>query len=68
MVYPLLPVYVEMSENVYVVVDRGDVSQRDSLVTVRGVYDDEDKAETRKEDIDGPFKSVDVVPSTYHEA
>ena len=50
-------------ETVYVVVDHG---EREESATVRGVYDDEEAAEERKEEIEHPFSWVQIQRSNLH--
>lgn len=52
---------------VYVVIDNGDVSQGGcGWGHARGVYHTREAAETRKEEVNGPFKSVSISQTSLY--
>jgi hypothetical protein len=50
-----------MTQQVFVVLDHG---ERKSTSIVRGVFKSKEKAEDKKEKINGPFKWVDIQADT----
>lgn len=53
-----------MPEDVFAVVDYGEVGDGQGLI--RGVYPTEEEAEERRDEVDDPFKWVEVQRTTYH--
>lgn len=54
----------KIPETVWVVIDHGDMHENGQAVP-RGVFESKEDANLRKDEIDGPFKSVTISRSDF---